>query len=188
MSTDTLHQAKEAMARADVIHDKDVVQKAVQHMARRISEDLSKVDPIILCAMNGGLLPTAMLMPHLRFPAKFDYVHATRYHEKTAGNELCWQREPSQALKGRHLLVIDDILDEGYTLESILNYCEGYEPASLRAAVLIQKSHDRGVRPPVDYIGLSVPDRYVFGCGMDFKGYWRNLPAIYALPEDMEGH
>ena len=188
MSDDVLQQAREALARADLIHDETAVNAAVRRMAAQISADLSELDPVILCAMNGGLLPTAMLMPHLLFPAKYDYLHATRYRERTSGDELHWQRKPSQALQGRHLLIVDDILDEGYTLEAILHYCGIYNPASVRSAVLVKKEHARGVRPPVDYIGLSVPDRYVFGCGMDFKGYWRNLPAIYALPADMEGH
>jgi len=188
MTDDTLQQARAAMEHADEIHDEAAVAAAVRKMAAQITDDISELDPIILCAMNGGLLPTAMLLPHLRFPAKLDYVHASRYREKTSGEDLCWHKEPSQSLRGRHLLIIDDILDEGYTLESILDYCESQSPASLRAAVLVQKAHDRGVRPPVDYIGLRVPDRYVFGCGMDYKGYWRNLPAIYALPENMQGH
>lgn len=183
-----LQRAREAMRRAELIHDEAAVHHAVQQMAARITRDLSERDPLILCAMNGGLLPTAMLLPHLAFPARLDYVHATRYRGKTAGGELCWHREPSQSLRGRHLLVVDDILDEGCTLASILDYCETQRPASLRAAVLVEKERERDIHPPVDYIGLKVPDRYVFGCGMDYRGYWRNLPAIYALPPEMEGH
>jgi hypoxanthine phosphoribosyltransferase len=188
MSEDALRQARDALARADLIHDQASVADAVRRMAARVSDDLGELDPVILCVMNGGLLPTAMLMPHLLFPAKYDYLHATRYRERTRGDDLHWQRKPSQALEGRHLLIVDDILDEGYTLGAILHYCERCRPASMRSAVLVRKEHARGVTPPVDYIGLTVPDRYVFGCGMDFKGYWRNLPAIYALPADMEGH
>jgi len=137
--------------------------------------------------MNGGLVPTALLMPGMRFPWKLDYLHATRYREATTGTELVWQRTPEQSLRGRHVLVVDDILDEGHTLAAILQYCEAQGPASLRTAVLTRKRHQRGVRPPLDYVGLEVPDRYVFGCGMDYKGYWRNLPAIYAIPERKEG-
>jgi hypoxanthine phosphoribosyltransferase len=81
------------------------------------------------------------------------------------------------------VLIVDDILDEGHTLAAIIEYCRAQQPASLRTAVLAQKEHDRGVRPPLEYVGLKVPDRYVFGCGMDYKGYWRNLPGIYAVAE-----
>jgi hypoxanthine phosphoribosyltransferase len=182
------HQAREIMRHADLIHDEGRVADAVAEMAARISEDLDGLDPLLLCVMNGGLVPTAMLMPRLRFPFKLDYLHATRYREQTSGDTLCWQHRPAQSLRDRHLLVIDDILDEGYTLEAILAYCEAQQPASLRTAVLARKTHDRGVRPPLDYVGLQVPDRYVFGCGMDYRGYWRNLPAIYAIPDDLSGH
>ncbi len=188
LSSPEARHAREVLEQAELIHDEQTVARAVREMAGCIGADLAGADPLVLCVMNGGLAPTAMLMPHLRFPWKLDYLHATRYREATRGTELVWQRTPAQSLAGRHLLVIDDILDEGHTLDAILRYCEAQEPASLRAAVLTQKEHGRGVRPPIDYIGLSVPDRYVFGCGMDYRGYWRNLPAIYALPEHLEGH
>jgi hypoxanthine phosphoribosyltransferase len=86
-------------------------------------------------------------------------------------------------LADKDLLIVDDILDEGYTLDAILGFCRRQSPASVRAAVLVQKQHDRGLRPAVDYIGLQVPDRYVFGYGMDYKGFWRNAPGIYAVAE-----
>ncbi len=175
--------ALEVLEAAQVIHDEQAVARAVSEMARQITDDLADSDPLVLCVMNGGLVPTALLMPHMRFPWKLDYLHATRYREETSGNDLIWQRTPEQSLAGRHLLIIDDILDEGHTLAAILQYCEAQNPASLRTAVLSRKRHQRGVRPILDYVGLEVPDRYVFGCGMDYKGYWRNLPAIYALPE-----
>jgi len=187
MTDDIRTQALAALECAEMIHDEASVQSAAAEMARKISRDLAGSDPIIVCAMNGGLMPTAMLLPHLDFPLRLDYVHATRYREKTRGEELHWQREPVRSFEGQHVLIVDDILDEGHTLESILDYFRRQRPASLSAAVLVEKEHDRGVRPPVEYLGLKVPDRYVFGCGMDYKGYWRNLPAIHALPADAEG-
>jgi len=186
MTSHMRQHAIEVLASAELIHDEAAVQAAVHAMADSICADLAESDPLIVCAMNGGLVPIAMLMPHLRFPFRIDYVHATRYREKTHGQDLSWQREPERSFEGEHVLVIDDILDEGYTLESILAYFEAQNTASLRAAVLVEKEHDRGVRPPIDYLGLKVPDRYVFGCGMDYKGYWRNLPTIHALAESSE--
>jgi len=186
MTSNMRQHAIEVLSSAELIHDEAAVRAAVQAMAQSIQTDLADSDPIIVCAMNGGLVPIAMLMPHLRFPFRIDYVHASRYREKTRGEDLVWQREPERSFEGEHVLVIDDILDEGYTLESILGYFQAHETASLRAAVLVEKEHERGVRPQIDYLGLKVPDRYVFGCGMDYKGYWRNLPAIHALAEGAE--
>jgi hypoxanthine phosphoribosyltransferase len=133
--------------------------------------------------MNGGLVLTAALLARLHFALRVDYMHATRYRERTSGSDLHWKVEPSQDLAGKDVLVVDDILDEGYTLDAILAYCRRQSPASLRTAVLVRKMHSRGVSPAVDFIGLEVPDRYVFGYGMDYKGYWRNAPGIYAVAE-----
>lgn len=172
------------MAQADCLHDRDAVEAALDHMAAAIRADLAGGDVVVICVMNGGLVTTGLLLPRLDFPLRVDYMHATRYRERTSGDALHWRVEPSQPLAGRDLLVVDDILDEGYTLEAILRWCHGQQPASVRAAVLVQKLHQRGVRPPVDYIGLTVPDRYVFGYGMDYKGYWRNAAGIYAVAQD----
>lgn len=183
MTANLLEEAKQIMQQADCIHDETAIQHAVEKMADLINRDLADKDPLILCVMNGGLMPTSLLIQKFSFPFKMDYLHATRYREQTEGAELSWQRLPEHTLRNRHVLVIDDILDEGYTLEAIISHCEAQEPASLRTAVLVQKEHERGVRPALDYVGLTVPDRYVFGCGMDYKGYWRNIPAIYAVGE-----
>lgn len=181
MNSEILDEAKAVMANADCIHDQAAVDAALDMMAEQIVADLADKNPVVISVMNGGLIPAGLLLPKLKFPLKLDYLHATRYREQTTGKELVWQRSPGEPLNGRHVLIVDDILDEGHTLAAIIEYCQAQEPASLRTAVLAQKEHDRGVRPPLEYVGLKVPDRYVFGCGMDYKGYWRNLPGIYAV-------
>lgn len=168
---------------ADCLHERDVVEARIEEMATEISADMMHGDVVVICVMNGGLVFAGSLLPRLALPLRVDYLHATRYRERTAGDALHWKATPTQSLAGRDLLVVDDILDEGYTLEGILKHCAAQKPASLRAAVLVQKRHDRGVRPQVDYVGLEVPDRYVFGYGMDYKGFWRNAPGIYAIAD-----
>ncbi len=183
MKNEFLSEAIAVMESADCIHDEMAVEAALNSMAAQISADLDDKNPIVIGVMNGGLVPAGLLLPKLLFPLKVDYLHATRYREGTTGKELIWQRSPAQPLNDQHVLIVDDILDEGHTLAAIIEYCQAQAPASLRTAVLAQKEHDRGVRPPLEYVGLKVPDRYVFGCGMDYKGYWRNLPGIYAVSE-----
>lgn len=178
-----LEEAVAVRDRADCIYTQAEVQAAVQRMGEAISNDLAESNPLVLTVMNGGLVPTSLLVGELHFPFKLDYLHASRYREGTQGKDLIWQRSPSGLLAGRDVLIIDDILDEGFTLNGILNACQEHQPNSLRVAVLTRKNHGRGVSPKVDYVGLDLPDRYVFGCGMDYKGYWRNLPAIYAVAE-----
>ena len=176
-------EARIVMQQAECLYDRTAVEAAFDRMANRINNDLAGADVVVICVMNGGLVASGILLPRLDFLLRLDYMHASRYRERTSGDELHWKVEPTQALAGRHLLIIDDILDEGYTLDAIIRFCQQQSPASVRAAALVQKQHDRGVRPAVDYIGLQVPDRYVFGYGMDYTGFWRNAPGIYAVAE-----
>ena len=177
-------QARAVLAKADRLYDPAAVEQAVDRMAERITADMADSDPILMCVMNGGIVPTGMLMTRLQFPLRVDYLHATRYRERTSGTDLQWKKHHETDIAGRSVLVIDDILDEGYTLQAILAYCRGQGAAEVRSAVLAHKLHARGVDLQADYVGLTVPDRYVFGYGMDYKGYWRNAPGIYAEGED----
>lgn len=181
MNTLLLDEVHQVMQNAECIHDALSVDRALQTMADEIKADIGDKAPLVIGVMNGAMVPLSLLLTKLNFPLKLDYLHATRYRENLEGTELMWQRSPSMALSNQHVLIVDDILDEGHTLAAIIEYCEAQDPASLRTAVLAKKNHDRGVRPQLDYIGLEVPDRYVFGCGMDYKGYWRNTPEIFAV-------
>jgi hypoxanthine phosphoribosyltransferase len=126
------------------------------------------------------------LFTRLGFPFQIDYVHATRYGDTTAGRELNWLVSPHVSVQGRVVLVVDDIFDEGKTLQAILTYLRQSQAQEIYSAVLVNKKHNR--KAPglnVDFIGLEVEDRYVFGFGMDYKAYWRNLPDIYAVGKTM---
>jgi hypoxanthine phosphoribosyltransferase len=177
-----LDEAQAVLKQADVVCDEATINTAYDNLARQIEADYADKNPLILAVMIGGLQPAAELLKRTRFAFELDYLHATRYRGATSGGGLVWKRKPDAALEGRHVLVIDDILDEGHTLVAIREALLAMKPASLRVAVLATKSHDR--RAPAahaEYIGVTLPDRYVFGCGMDYKEYWRQLPAIYAV-------
>lgn len=178
-----LADARAVLAEADVLHDAAAVRAAYDRLAAAITARYADLNPLILTVMNGGLIPTAEIVGRLGFGIEQDYLHATRYRGATTGGGLVWKRQPPAAsIAGRHVLVIDDILDEGYTLVAIRKALAEFEPASLAVAALCEKIHDR--RAPgahAEFIGLQVEDRYVFGCGMDYKEYWRQLPAIYAV-------
>lgn len=169
---------------ADTIHDAAAVRVALDAMAAAVTERLAEANPVILAVVMGGLLPAAWLTERLRFPFEMDYIHATRYRGATRGAALHWQARPRTALDGRSVLLVDDILDEGVTLAGVVAECRRLGAAEVLTAVLTEKQHDRnrtGLK--ADFVGLEVPDRYVFGCGLDYKHYWRQLPAIYALPD-----
>jgi hypoxanthine phosphoribosyltransferase len=179
MNRPSLEQALET---ADLLHDRRALTIAIERMGAAIARDLAGSRPVFLTVMNGGLVVAGQLALAISIDCEFDYVQATRYRGETSGGKLQWLREPRMALEGRHVLLVDDILDEGHTLAAIRDWCVQRGAASVRIAVLCEKRHDR--RTPglhADYVGVEVPDRYVFGYGMDFHEQGRNLPAIYAV-------
>ena len=180
-----LEDALHVRAQADCLHDTAAVRAAFDRLAALITQDYAGRNPLVLCVMNGGLFPMSEITQRLDFPFEQDYLHATRYRGATLGGGLVWKRQPdTQSLAGREVLVIDDILDEGHTLVAIRRALTEFQPSRLRVAVLAEKMHDRrAAGAHAEYVGLAVEDRYVFGCGMDYKEYWRQLPAIYAVKD-----
>lgn len=167
---------------ADCLYDEAAVNAAYARIAQQLEADYAGLDPLVVPVMTGGFIPASELLRRLSFPLQVDYLHATRYRSQVCGAELTWKHRPATPLAGRHVLVIDDILDEGETLIQVRRALCEQNPASLRVAVLADKRHGRRVAgAKAEYVGLELPDRYVFGCGMDYRGYWRQLPAIYAV-------
>jgi hypoxanthine phosphoribosyltransferase len=172
------------LARSEVVHDAAAVAAAYDRLAAAVTARLSGEAPLVLAMMVGGMVPTAELVRRLRFPFQLDYLHATRYRGATSGRELRWLARPTQPLAGRCVLLVDDILDEGVTLAAVQAECAAQGAREVLTAVLTRKVHDRGVAGVrAEFIGLDVPDRYVFGCGMDYKEWFRDLPEVRAVAE-----
>lgn len=175
-------EAKAIYAGADCVISEDEINQAYDRMAEAVTADMAELDPVVICVMLGGLQATAELGKRLKFPFELDYLHATRYRGETSGGELVWKVSPGLRLADRHVLIVDDILDEGHTLAAIIEAIKLQGVASIRTAMLLLKDHDRraqGVQ--ADYVGCKVADRYVFGAGMDYKGYFRQLPGVWAI-------
>ena len=175
--------ANKELSEADLLVTKNEVEGAITRMAQEITAQLKESGPVLLCVMNGGLIFTGQLLTQLLFPLEVDYVHATRYGHETNGAKLNWTVRPQLDLKGRTVLLLDDILDEGVTLAAIADYCRQQGASEVLMAVLIEKLHLRKVTPGMkaDFTGIEVGDRFLFGYGLDYKGYWRNAPGIYAV-------
>jgi hypoxanthine phosphoribosyltransferase len=153
-------------------------------MARELTPRLARKNPIVLAVMHGGAFTALELSKRFRFPHEFDYVHVTRYRGRERGGSLEWRVRPSASLSGRTVLVVDDILDRGHTLRALAAELRRVGVAEQLTAVLVAKDHAGARRlPVVDAVGVRVEDVYVFGCGMDYRGHWRGLPAIHALAE-----
>lgn len=178
------HELVAVQEGAEKIFEASDVADAYDRMALRITDEIAGTTPVVLCVMVGGLIPTAELIRRFDFPLELDYLHATRYRGETSGGDLVWKVSPSTNLADRTVLVVDDILDEGHTLAAVLQALRAQQPRRLLTAALLEKRHQRRVPGlQADFVGLEAPDRYVFGCGMDYKGYWRQLDGIYALAE-----
>jgi hypoxanthine phosphoribosyltransferase len=166
---------------AELLISEAEVRAAISDMAGHIGRDLGDSKPLVMSVMGGSVVFTGLLMPQLDFPLEFDYVQATRYRDRIEGSYLAWKVMPGENVRGRTVLLLDDILDEGVTLDAIRKACLQQGAKRVVIAVLVEKELNRPKPVSADYVGLRVPDRYVFGCGMDIYGWWRNLPAIYAL-------
>jgi len=170
------------LERAELIHDRDTIENAIDQMAEHISMRLAGERPIYVTVLTGGLIVAGMLAPRVTVDLDFDYVHVTRYRGETSGGELEWKASPRHDFAGRIVLFVDDILDHGNTLDALRRYAYDKGAAKVYIAVLVRKLHNRclpGLQ--ADFVGLTAPDRYVFGCGMDVEEHGRNLFGIYAI-------
>jgi hypoxanthine phosphoribosyltransferase len=188
MSPSLSNQAPPALADAllhsDVLFERTELDTVIADMARGIDAALDGERAVFLTVMNGAMMFGAQLALAIRTDLEFDYVHATRYRGTTSGSELHWLREPAVSLQDRTVLLVDDILDEGHTLKAVRDDCLRRGAKRVLVVTLCCKKHDRCVEGITsDFNGVELPDRYVFGYGMDYYEQGRNLPAIYALKE-----
>jgi hypoxanthine phosphoribosyltransferase len=179
---------RQVFAKSTCLYSKFDVENAMDRMATEISYRLAHKNPILLCVVVGGIVPLGNLLPRLDFPLEVDYVHATRYTGDTVGKELKWRVKPSCDMHDRTVIIVDDILDGGVTLSAIIRFCQEQGAAEVYSAVLVDKCHARlpDGHKHADFSGLKVDNHYVFGYGMDYKGYLRNAPGIYMVPPEFE--
>lgn len=174
-------EAKKVLQEADCLYTQAQVEQQLDRMAHEITARHENSNPIFLCVMTGAVVPAGHLLTRLNFPLELDYIHATRYAGATTGGEVTWETEATISFQDRDIIVFDDILDEGVTLTAIVDYCRQQGARNVYTAVLIEKRHNRKQGIQADYVGLEIVDRYVFGYGMDYQGYLRNVPGIYAV-------
>ncbi len=172
------------IADAEPLFSGEAVQAAVAHMGVAISEHLAGCDCVAICLLQGGIVPAGTLLPHIDAPVELDSVDVSRYRKGTRGGEVDWRWGPREQPVGRRVLLIDDILDEGKSLAAVREGLLAAGAADVRIAVLAAKHRpDRAPSVTADFVGLEVPDRYVFGFGMDYRGWYRNAAGIFAFAE-----
>ncbi len=181
MNTDRAQQVHQD---AELLFDEAAVETAIAELAARVEQDCAGLNPLVICVMNGGMYLTGQLLRHWEFPLTIDYVHATRYRLATLGKNVLWKAYPQNEIRDRNVIIVDDIFDQGYTLEEVEAYCNKHGALSCSSVFLMHKLHPRkraDIEP--DYFALECGDVYVYGAGMDLNGHFRNLSSIYALPE-----
>lgn len=169
--------------RAELLVPEQRMQAIYARLGSEVTATLAGKDPLVLCIMTGAVFAVGQLLPRLDFALRVDYLHATRYQEGTRGGELHWQYRPSGRIRGEHILVVDDILDEGITLDAAVSACREDGALSVHTVVLVEKERERPVDVQADFVGIRLPDRYLYGCGLDYRGYFRNASGIYAVAE-----
>lgn len=170
---------------AELLYGAREIRGAIERMAGEAAKLLAGRCPVVVPIMLGGAFTAVHLCGHFDFAYELDCVHVGRYGDGLSGGALSWSLKPRLDLAGRAVLLVDDVLDRGLTLTEVMREIAGLGVADLRVAVLASKRIDGGAeRPHVDFIGVECPDRYLFGCGMDYKGFWRGLPELYAVPDD----
>ena len=180
----TREQYDAVAARADLLVSGEEMERILDRLAEEITGALADKDPLVLCVMKGGVIAVGRLLPRLGFPLELDYIHATRYRDGTSGGSIQWLYRPSAAVRGRHLLVVDDILDEGITLQTIIDACRADGAVSVHSAVLVEKERERACAIEADFVGVRLPNRYLYGYGLDYKGYFRNADGVYAIADE----
>lgn len=177
--------AQALLAHSECIYSEQQVNAAVRRVATEINARLGATDHLlVLCVMKGGLIFTGQLLPLLTCPLELDYLHVSRYGDKIDGGKLSWRSAPWLSLKGRTVLIVDDILDEGVTLTAICERVKQMGAHDVLTAVFVDKQKDRPKPIKADFVGLPVDDRFVFGFGMDIREAWRHLPTVHAYLGD----
>ncbi len=176
-----IERARQFLEQSDLIASADQVQAALKRVAGEINERMAKSYPLVLVVMGGAVVFAGQILPLLRFPLDLDYIHASRYGVETRGAKIDWRVPPPANVRGRAVLVLDDILDGGDTMAAIRERLLELGAASFQCAVMVEKRLARAKPLKADFVGLTIEDRFVFGYGMDAKGFWRNLPEIRAM-------
>lgn len=182
MSEQELQDPRVILEQSSLIASREKVEAAIIRLALEVNRHYGDQSIVLLVVMTGAILPATWLAARLKMPLRMDFIHATRYAGNTYGGELDFRVPPRLDLQGQDVLIVDDIYDVGLTLELIERYCVSRGARSVNSAVLVRKRHDRETAGELPrFIGLEVPDKYVFGCGMDVYEHWRHLSEIRAL-------
>jgi len=157
------------------------IREAVSRLAMEISRDYAGKQPLMLGVLKGAFIFLADLVREIEVPLTVDFIRAQSYKGDTTTGEVVVSMGDVLDLRGKDVLVVEDIVDTGTTVSCLMDYLAISEPASLKLCSLLDKPSRRETSVEIDYLGFVVPDRFIVGYGTDLDQAWRNLPGIYAL-------
>lgn len=181
-------RARKLLHNAEEIFDAQEVQQAVAGVAEKLNQRFDRPEdetfPLVLGVMGGAVVFVGQVLPQLRFPLEFDYIHVSRYGDDDQGGRVVWKVIPRPNVAGRTIIVLDDILDEGETLAHVKQRLLDMGAAEVIIAVFADKALKQAKPVKADIVGLTIPNKFVVGFGMDVYGYWRNLPGLWAIRQE----
>lgn len=183
MTTLSSQELQTLLDKSQCLHDMAEINVALDRLAQEITHVLKDQQPIVMTVLNGSIVPVGQLVTRLHFPLQLDYLHVTRYQGKMHSSQLHWLANPRMSMQGRVILIVEDILDEGTTLAEVIKYCEAQGAKKVYTAVIVDKQRPRlpGGLSQADFTGFRVENLFLIGFGLDYEGYFRNLPGIYAV-------
>lgn len=164
---------------AECLYDRAAIDGLLDTQAAILNERYAGACPLVLCVMTGAVVYAGHLLPRLKFSLDLDYVHASRYGDERTGGALNWLVRPRKPVRDRDVLLLDDILDEGVTLNEIAQWLKAEGARSVEIAVLTHKEKSMPQPCEPNYPALKTPDQYVYGFGLDVDGLWRNANGIF---------
>jgi hypoxanthine phosphoribosyltransferase len=159
--------------------------QGIIRLARRIQRDFARRDLVVVSLLTGTVMFLADLIRHLPMPLRLDFIGVSSYRATTESGELVFTKELRLEVRGRDVLLVDDILDTGKTLKHVLEKLRQLKPRRIKVCVLLEKKARRTEKVRADYVGFSIPDLFVVGYGLDFAERYRNLPFIGVLRPEM---
>lgn len=181
-----MHAVHKPRELSKILLDAETLQKRIAELAQELNRDYAGEELILICVLKGSILFTVDLMKHLDLRVAVDFISISSYGEATKSTGVVKMvKDMEEDIKGKHVLVVEDIVDTGLTLDYLRRVLQMREPASLKICSLLSKPARRKVELPIDYLGFIIEDHFVVGYGLDYLSFYRNLPYIGVLNTDL---
>ncbi len=169
-----------------VLFDEDALARRIRELGEQITAEYRGKDLVLLCVLKGSMFFAADLMRHVEVPLTLDFIAISSYGESTnTSGVVRIVKDLEEPIEGRHVLIVEDIVDTGLTLGYLIRTLRLRKPASIRTATLLDKPVRRILEVPIDYRGFEIGDHFVVGYGLDYASHYRTLPAICILKEEV---